>query len=166
MTRRTKIVATLGPATRNPEVLAGAISVGADVLRLNFSHGSRESHKELIGIARDAAQRAGREVGLLGDLPGPKIRLGDIEGDVLQLRHGQSLVLTTAAATGRPDALPVAWQGLPQAVSANDVIYIADGSIRLRVRETDGSDVLTKVETGGTVTSHQGLNLPGAEAVP
>jgi pyruvate kinase len=164
--RRTKIVATLGPATRNPEILAGVIKVGADVLRLNFSHGTRESHAELIAIARQAAERAGREVGLLGDLPGPKLRLGDIEGDVLQLRHGQSLVLTTAGGPGRRDALPVAWSGLPQAVSTNDVIYLADGSIRLRVRETDGSEVLTKVETGGTVTSHQGMNLPGAQAVP
>jgi pyruvate kinase len=164
--RRTKIVATLGPATRNPEILAGVIKVGADVLRLNFSHGTRESHMELIAIAREAAERAGREVGLLGDLPGPKLRLGDIDGDVLQLRHGQSLVLTTAGAAGRPDVLPVAWSGLPDAVSANDVIYLADGSIRLRVRETDGNEVLTKVETGGTVTSHQGLNLPGAEALP
>jgi pyruvate kinase len=166
MPRRTKIVATLGPATRNPEILAGVIKVGADVLRLNFSHGTRESHIELIAIAREAAERAGREVGLLGDLPGPKIRLGDIEGDVVQLRHGQTLLLTTAGAAGRRDVLPVAWSGLPQAVGPNDVIYLADGSIRLRVRETDGNDVLTKVETGGTVTSHQGLNLPGAEAVP
>jgi pyruvate kinase len=166
MPRRTKIVATLGPATRNPEILAGVISVGADVLRLNFSHGTRESHAELIEIARGAAERAGREIALLGDLPGPKIRLGDIEGDVLQLRHGQSLVLTTGTAEGRRDVLPVAWSGLPQAVGANDVIYLADGSIRLRVRETDGSDVLTKVETGGTVTSHQGMNLPGVGAVP
>ena len=91
MVRRTKIVATLGPATRNPEILAGVIKVGADVLRLNFSHGTRESHIELISIAREAAERAGREVGLLGDLPGPKIRLGDIEGDVLQLRHGSRI---------------------------------------------------------------------------
>ncbi len=166
MLRRTKIVATLGPATRNPEILAGVINVGADVLRLNFSHGTRDSHAELIDIARKAAERAGREVGLLGDLPGPKLRLGDIEGDVLQLRNGQSLVLTTAGTAGRRDALPVAWSGLPQAVGPNDVIYLADGSIRLRVRECDGHEVLTKVETGGTVTSHQGLNLPGAEAVP
>jgi len=166
MTRRTKIVATLGPATRNPEILAGVIRVGADVLRLNFSHGTRESHAELIQIAREAAERAGREVGLLGDLPGPKIRLGDIEGDVLQLRHGQTLILTTTSRGGRADALPVAWSGLPQAVAANDVIYLADGSIRLRVRETNGNEVLTKVETGGTVTSHQGLNLPGADALP
>jgi pyruvate kinase len=166
MRRRTKIVATLGPATRNPEILAGVIKVGADVLRLNFSHGTRESHLELIAIARDASERAGREVGLLGDLPGPKIRLGDIEGDMLQLRHGQTLLLTTAGAEGRRDVLPVAWSGLPEAVAPNDVIYLADGSIRLRVRETDGNEVLTKVETGGTVTSHQGMNLPGAEAVP
>jgi pyruvate kinase len=166
MLRRTKIVATLGPATRNPEILAGVIKVGADVLRLNFSHGTRESHMELIAIAREAAERAGREIGLLGDLPGPKIRLGDIEGDVIQLRHGQSLLLTTAGAAGRRDVIPVAWSGLPQAVGPNDVIYLADGSIRLRVRECDGDEVLTKVETGGTVTSHQGLNLPGAEALP
>jgi pyruvate kinase len=165
--RRTKIVATLGPATRNPEILAGVIKVGADVLRLNFSHGTRESHMELIAIAREAAERAGRHVGLLGDLPGPKLRLGDIEGDgFLQLRHGQSVILTTAQTEGRRDVLPVAWSGLPQAVTTNDVIYLADGSIRLRVRETDGNEVLTKVETGGTVTSHQGMNLPGAEAVP
>jgi pyruvate kinase len=163
--RRTKIVATLGPATRNPEILAGVIQVGADVLRLNFSHGTREQHAELVAIAREASQRAGREVGLLGDLPGPKIRLGQIEGDVIQLRHGQSLTLTTAQARG-PESLHVAWPGLPQAVAKNDVIYLADGSIRLRVSDTDGNEVHTKVETGGTVTSHQGLNLPGVEAVP
>src|SRR4051794_3360955 len=166
MPRRTKIVATLGPATRNPEILAGVIKVGADVLRLNFSHGTRDSHMELIDIARSASERAGREVGLLGDLPGPKLRLGDIEGDMLQLRHGQTLLLSTVGTGGRPDVLPVAWDGLPKAVSPNDVIYLADGSIRLRVRETDGNEVLTKVETGGTVTSHQGMNLPGAEALP
>ncbi len=142
------------------------IKVGADVLRLNFSHGTRDSHAELIAIAREAAERAGRRVGLLGDLPGPKLRLGDIDGDVVQLRQGQTLVLSTARVEGRREVLPVAWSGLAQAVKANDVIYLADGSIRLRVRETDGNEVLTKVETAGTVTSHQGINLPGAEAVP
>jgi pyruvate kinase len=165
--RRTKIVATLGPATRNPEILAGVIKVGADVLRLNFSHGTREEHAELVAIARTAAERAGREIGLLGDLPGPKIRLGEIDGDVLQLRHGQTLTLTTTAMpAARRDSLPVAWSGLPHAVAKNDVIYLADGSIRLRVSGTDGNQVECKVETGGTITSHQGLNIPGAEAVP
>ena len=164
--RRTKIVATLGPATHNPEILHGLISVGADVFRLNFSHGTPGDHARLIRMARTAAERAGREVGLLGDIPGPKLRLGDVAGDVMHLRNGQSLVLTTNSTDGRRDAVPVAWHGLPGAVSRNDVIYLADGSIRLRVQDTGESDVLTKVETGGTIASHQGMNLPGVEALP
>src|SRR3954467_10179295 len=101
--RRTKIVATPGPATHNPEILHGLISVGADVLRLNFSHGTPDDHARLIDMARKAAERAGREVGLLGDIPGPKLRLGNLGRDVMNLRNGQSLVLTTNSADGRSD---------------------------------------------------------------
>ncbi|MGH2979687.1 MAG: pyruvate kinase [Solirubrobacterales bacterium] len=164
--RRTKIVATLGPATHNPEILSGLIKVGADVLRLNFSHGTREDHARLVEMARAAARKAGREVGVLGDIPGPKIRLGDIEGDVMHLRNGQELTLTTDGTHNGPDTIPVGWRGLPGAVEPNDVIYLADGSIRLRVRKAGESRVVTRVETGGTVASHQGMNLPGVEAVP
>jgi pyruvate kinase len=164
--RRTKIVATLGPATHNPEILSGLIKVGADVLRLNFSHGTREDHARLVEMARAAAKKTGREVGLLGDIPGPKIRLGDIEGDVMHLRNGQELTLTTDGTRNERDTIPVGWAGLAGAVQANDVIYLADGSIRLRVRDAGGSRVVTRVETGGTVASHQGMNLPGVEAVP
>ena len=164
--RRTKIVATLGPATHNPEMLTGLIKVGADVLRLNFSHGTREDHARLVDMARSCAAKAGREVGLLGDIPGPKIRLGDIEGDVMHLRNGQDLTLTTDGGPDARDTIPVGWSGLSAAVKPDDVIYLADGSIRLRVRESEGSRVLTRVETGGTVASHQGMNLPGVEAVP
>jgi len=164
--RRTKIVATLGPATHNPEILHGLIKVGADVLRLNFSHGTREDHARLVEMARAAARKAGREVGILGDIPGPKIRLGDIEGDVMHLRNGQELTLTTDGSLNGKDTLPVGWRGLPHAVKADDVIYLADGSIRLRVRTATESRVVTRVETGGTVASHQGMNLPGVEAVP
>jgi pyruvate kinase len=165
--RRTKIVATLGPATHNPEILQGLISVGADVLRLNFSHGTPNDHAGLIQMARKAAARAGREVGILGDIPGPKLRLGDLPGDVMHLRNGQTLVLTTNSGDGRRgDSLPVAWRGLPNAVHRDDVIYLADGSIRLRVQDTGESEVMTKVETGGSVASHQGMNLPGVEALP
>jgi pyruvate kinase len=164
--RRTKIVATLGPATHNPEILSGLISVGADVLRLNFSHGTRDDHARLVDMARTAAKKAGREVGLLGDIPGPKIRLGDLEGDVMHLRNGQDLTLTTDGTRNGRDTIPVAWTGLPNAVKPDDVIYLADGSIRLRVRECEESRVLCRVETGGTVASHQGMNLPGVEAVP
>lgn len=164
--RRTKIVATLGPATHNPEILSGLIKVGADVLRLNFSHGTREDHARLVEMTRAAARKAGREVGILGDIPGPKLRLGDIEGDVMHLRNGQDLTLTTDGTRNGRDTIPVGWRGLPNAVKADDVIYLADGSIRLRVREAGQSRVLTRVETGGTVASHQGMNLPGVEAVP
>jgi pyruvate kinase len=164
--RRTKIVATLGPATHNPEMLTGLIKVGADVLRLNFSHGTREDHARLVEMARSSAAKADREVGLLGDIPGPKIRLGDIEGDVMHLRNGQDLTLTTDGTRNGRDTIPVGWTGLPGAVKPDDVIYLADGSIRLRVRESSESRVLTRVETGGTVASHQGMNLPGVEAVP
>jgi len=163
--RRTKIVATLGPATHNPEILHGLIKVGADVLRLNFSHGTREDHARLVEMARATAQKAGREVGILGDIPGPKLRLGDIEGDVMHLRNGQELTLTTDGSLNGKDTLPVGWRGLPHAVKADDVIYLADGSIRLRVRTASESRVVTRVETGGTVASHQGMNLPGVEAV-
>jgi pyruvate kinase len=164
--RRTKIVATLGPATHNPEILSGLISVGADVLRLNFSHGTREDHARLASMARSASARAGREVGLLGDIPGPKLRLGDIDGGVMHLRNGQTLTLTTNSKGSTRDSIPVGWAGLPAAVEPDDVIYLADGSIRLRVKEADDQQVVTRVETGGTVTSHQGMNLPGVEALP
>jgi pyruvate kinase len=164
--RRTKIVATLGPATHNPEILTGLISVGADVLRLNFSHGTREDHARLASMARSAAARAGREVGLLGDIPGPKLRLGDIDGGVMHLRNGQTLTLTTISQESTRDSIPVGWAGLPAAVEPDDVIYLADGAIRLRVKEAGDRQVVTRVETGGTVTSHQGMNLPGVEALP
>jgi pyruvate kinase len=115
--RRTKIVATLGPATHNPEILHGLISVGADVLRLNFAHGTPEDHVRLIGMARKAAERAGREVGLLGDIPGPKLRLGDIQGDVMHLRNGQAWTSRPTRRAGG-SSIPVAWRGLRRRCSA------------------------------------------------
>src|SRR3954447_6556297 len=164
--RRTKIVATLGPATRNPEIVSGLIAVGVDVFRLNLSHGTRDEHAQLVAMVRRACDRGDRQVGLLADLPGPKLRLGNIDGGLRQLRNGQNLTLTVDPARGPQDALSVAWSGLPQAVSRGDTIYLADGSIRLRVREAGDREVLTRVETGGTIASHQGLNLPGVEATP
>jgi pyruvate kinase len=142
------------------------ISVGADVLRLNFSHGTREDHARLVAMARKAAAQADREIGLLGDIPGPKLRLGDIEGGVMHLRNGQLLTLTINSGGSREDSIPVGWHGLPKAVKPGDVIYLADGSIRLRVRESGDTQVVTRVENAGMVASHQGMNLPGVEALP
>jgi pyruvate kinase len=161
--RRTKIVATLGPATRDLEVLTELIAAGTDVLRFNLSHGTAEQHTELIGRARLASERAGREVALLADLPGPKLRIGEIAGGAVALANGQQLVLTTRPVTGDSEHLSSSWQGLPQAVDAGDVIYLADGQIRLRVKDVKDGDVATTVEVGGTVASRQGMNLPGAD---
>ncbi|OLE38604.1 MAG: pyruvate kinase [Actinobacteria bacterium 13_1_20CM_3_68_9] len=161
--RRTKIVATIGPATRSVEKMAELIRAGADVFRLNFSHGGRDDHATSIEMAREAAQLAGREVGLLGDLPGPKLRIDEVEGGVVELRKGSELTLTTGEQMGRPDHLPVSWEGLPDAVSEGDEVYLADGRVRLRVLGAKPGEIRCAVEAGGAVASHQGLNMPGTE---
>jgi pyruvate kinase len=164
VTRRTKIVATLGPATRDPDLLTELISTGADVLRLNLSHGTAEQHEEMVSLARAAAERAGRHVALLADLPGPKLRLGELGGDgVVELAGGRPLTLTTDGATGDANRMPVSWHGLPHAVSKGDVIYLADGRVRLRVTGVAGEEVATTVEVGGAVSSRQGVNVPSAD---
>jgi pyruvate kinase len=161
--RRTKIVATIGPATTTQERMAELIRAGADVFRLNFSHGTRDEHANRIATARRAAEETSKEIGLLGDLPGPKLRLGELGADVVDVETGSEITLTTAAGTGSAVRLPVSWEGLPEAVNDGDEIYLADGRIRLRCREAEGTEVLCVVEAGGPVASHQGLNLPGVE---
>jgi pyruvate kinase len=163
--RRTKIVATLGPASRDPETLTRMVEAGVDVVRLNFSHGNREEHAENAERVRAAASRAGRQVALLQDLPGPKIRIGSLEDDIAELKPGEKLVLLCGStAVGNGERMSVSWSGLAACVDPEDVIYLADGAIRLRVkqvREGDG-EVETAVEVGGTVASRQGLNIPGS----
>jgi pyruvate kinase len=161
--RRTKIVATIGPATRSVERMTELIRAGADVFRLNFSHGGREEHAANVAMARDASQLVGREVGLLADLPGPKLRLDEVEGGVVELHSGSELTLTTGEEIGGTRHLPVSWEGLPDAVSEGDEVYLADGRVRLRVLGAGSGEVRCAVEVGGTVASHQGLNLPGTE---
>jgi pyruvate kinase len=162
--RRTKIVTTIGPATRSPERMAALIEAGADVFRLNFSHGSREDHAENIKSARAAAKQIGKEIGLLGDLPGPKLRIGDLDGDVVNLEPGTDVTLDCGAEPGADGIrIPVSWHGLPAAVREGQQVYLADGRIRLRVTESLPSEVRCEVEVGGAVASHQGLNLPGSE---
>jgi pyruvate kinase len=164
--RRTKIVATIGPASREPEVLRQLVRVGMDVARLNFSHGNHEQHAETTERIRAAAEAEGRQVAVLQDLPGPKLRIGPLENDVVELTLGEHLMLSCASGSDEPgDAghMSVSWDGLAAAVEAGDVLYLADGAIRLRVeavRPGDG-EIETVVEVGGTVASRQGLNVPG-----
>ncbi|MGH2950505.1 MAG: pyruvate kinase [Solirubrobacterales bacterium] len=161
--RRTKIVATIGPATRSVETMAELLRAGVDVFRFNFSHGTRSDHTENVAMAREAARAARKEAGILGDLPGPKIRLGDVEGGLVDLATGGELTLTTVPTIGSAERIGVSWDGLPGAVSPGGEIYMADGRIRLRVEAIADGEVRCAVEVGGPVASHQGLNLPGAE---
>jgi pyruvate kinase len=171
--RRTKIVATIGPASREPEVLKRLVDAGLDVARLNFSHGNRELHAENAALVRAAASAAGRQVAILQDLPGPKLRIGALEDGIAELKPGDRLVLECGStATGNEERMSVSWGGLAAAVDPNDVVYLADGAIRLRVktvREGEG-EIETQVEIGGSVASRQGLNIPGStrglQAVP
>jgi len=163
--RRTKIVATIGPASRDPETLARMVEAGMDVARLNFSHASREIHAENAERVRAAAGRAGRQVAILQDLPGPKLRIGRLRDDIAELKPGDRLVLACGADdVGDEHRISVSWRGLAGAVDPGDVIYLADGAIRLRVQDVrDGEGELeTAVEIGGSVASRQGLNIPGS----
>jgi pyruvate kinase len=163
--RRTKIVATIGPASCDPETLTRMVEAGMDVARLNFSHGSLEIHAENAERVRAAADRAGRQVAILQDLPGPKIRIGRLTDDIAELKPGEKLVLVCGSdAVGDEQRISVSWGGLASAVDPEDVIYLADGAIRLRVKSVRNGDgeIETAVEIGGAVASRQGLNIPGS----
>ena len=160
--RRTKIVATIGPASRDEETLARLVEAGLDVARLNFAHGTFEEAAENVDRIRAAANRAGREVAVLQDLPGPKLRIGPVRDNLAELAPGDTLTLVCGSdEEGDHARLSVGWAGLCEAVEANDVVYLADGAVRLRVKKIRGQEVETRVEVGGGVTSRQGLNVPG-----
>ncbi|HZG48410.1 MAG TPA: pyruvate kinase [Thermoleophilaceae bacterium] len=158
--RSTKIVATIGPASQEPDVLEQMIAAGMDVARLNFAHGTPEQHAETAAAIRASCERVGREVAILGDLPGPKLRIGPVMNGVAELARDSRVVLTPDDVEGTPERLPVAWQGFSELVEAGDVCYLADGAVRLRVKEIVDGEVVTHVEVGGSVASRQGLNLP------
>jgi pyruvate kinase len=163
--RRTKIVATIGPASRDPEVLVRLIEAGMDVARLNFSHGSADQHEETAQLVRDAASRVGRQVAILQDLPGPKLRIGTLRGGLAELKPGDDITFTCGqdGAEGDAQHMHVSWPGLARAVSPEEVMYLADGAIRLRVTQVRAGDQEfdAQVEIGGAVASRQGLNIPG-----
>jgi pyruvate kinase len=162
--RRTKIVATLGPASREPETLRAMVEAGMDVARLNYSHGSLDEHAETVKRIRDAASQTGRPVAILQDLPGPKLRIGPLRDDIVELKPGdRPTFLCGSDAEGDAERMTITWAGLASAVTRGTVFYLADGSIRLRVEETRPEDceIDALVEIGGTVASRQGLNIPG-----
>jgi pyruvate kinase len=162
--RRTKIVATIGPASRDAGTLARMVEAGMDVARLNYSHGTLEEHEEIVACVRDVAGRVGRPVAILQDLPGPKLRIGPLRDGVAELTPGERLTFICGEELeGDAHRMSVAWGGLPDAVQDGSILYLADGAVRLRTVDvrTAAREVDVEVEVGGAVASRQGLNIPG-----
>ena len=169
--RRTKIVATIGPASRDPEVLARMVEAGMDVARLNFSHANHEVHAETAELVRAAESRAGRPVAILQDLPGPKLRIGELAAGTVELKVGDSVTFLCGDddLVGDERRMSVSWPGLVNAVSPGEVLYLADGSVRLRTAavRAGAGELDATIEVGGTVATRQGLNIPGpADELP
>jgi len=163
--RRTKIIATVGPASWDEGILEQLIGVGTDVFRLNFSHAGPDQQARTIETIRIAAERVGREVAVLGDLPGPKLRIGSLRNDYAELETGMHVTLTPRELEGDGATIPVSWPGVTD-LREDQVVYLADGAIRLRVRDPEADGVDCEVEVGGTLTSHKGMNIPGGAALP
>jgi pyruvate kinase len=161
MTRRAKIVCTLGPATRTPEAVLALVRAGMDVARLNFSHGTREDHAATYASVRRASDETGRAVGVLVDLQGPKIRLGRFAAGPVRLETGAAFTITTDDVPGDARLASTTYAALARDVHAGDTLLIDDGNVKLRVDDTDGTRVSCTVLEGGPVSDHKGINLPG-----
>lgn len=162
--RQTKIIATVGPASDSDAVLDDLIAAGADIFRLNFSHGTHETHGATFARIRQAAKRANREVAILQDLGGPKIRTGPLEGGrPVQLTRGGTLRIATGTFPGTAERISTTFAGLAHGVRAGDHLLLSDGTIELRVERTDGEEIVTTVLDGGTLGQHKGVNAPGVE---
>jgi pyruvate kinase len=159
--RRTKIVSTLGPATSSPEQIQALIEAGIDVVRLNFSHGDREEHRQTIRSIREVSAACHREVAILQDLCGPKIRLGEVPGGERCLTPGEQLSLT-GSEYGPADAIPVSYPYLAEDVAEGEQILLADGLVELRVQRKADNALVCEVLVGGTITTRKGVNLPGS----
>ena len=161
MPRATKIVATLGPASSSPDVLARLIHGGVDVVRLNFSHGVAADHVARASAVREAAKAQGREVAVMADLQGPKIRIGKFKDGKVDLAAGQKFVLDAAAELGDNDHVGLDYKELPRDVAPGVVLLLNDGLIRLRVDSVSGPRIVTTVEVGGVLSNNKGINRMG-----
>ena len=164
ISRHSKIVCTIGPATRSPRMIRKLMQAGMDVARLNFSHGSHEEHAQSIAMLREAAVEMKKPIAILADLQGPKIRTGALAGggNVL-LRAGQRFVITTAKVLGDSTRVNTTFLPMPREVKRGDRILLSDGLIELRVELTNRHEVVCQVANGGFLGEHKGINLPGVK---
>ncbi|MEO8755094.1 MAG: pyruvate kinase [Casimicrobiaceae bacterium] len=161
MPRNTKIVATLGPACSDPAVLQRMLAAGVDVVRLNFSHGTGADHVATARLVRECAQRLGREIAVMADLQGPKIRVGKFAAGKVELTPGQTFILDAECELGDDTCVGLDYKELPQDVAPGAVLLLNDGLIRLTVEAVDGPRIVTKVVLGGTLSNNKGINRMG-----
>ncbi|MGH3804680.1 MAG: pyruvate kinase, partial [Pseudonocardiaceae bacterium] len=161
MSRRAKIVCTIGPATATPEKIRELVRAGMDVARLNFSHGTHAEHERVYTMVRQASDEYGRAVGILGDLQGPKIRLGRFAAGPVDWRTGDVVRVTVEDVAGTHDRISTTYAGLAEDAREGDSLLVDDGKVALVVRKVEDLDVVCEVVEGGTVSDHKGLSLPG-----
>lgn len=160
---KTKIVCTIGPASDSPEVMERMLLAGMNVARLNFSHGDFSSHERVIRNLRAAARATGRRLAIMADLPGPKMRIGQLENEPIELRPGDRFTLTSEDIMGTADRVSVSFAKLAKVVKPGETLYLNDGLIQLEVEYVTGNDVHCRVIAGGELRSRKGLNLPGID---
>ncbi len=158
---KTKLVCTIGPASDSPEMIEKMIEAGMNVARLNFSHGDFASHGEVIQRIRAASKKTGRWVAILADLPGPKMRIGDLAEDFVMLEKDARFTLTAEDTTGTAERVSMTMKALPGVVKNGDTLFLNDGLIELRVEQVEGDDIHCMVIVGGKLRSRKGLNIPG-----
>jgi pyruvate kinase len=158
--RRTKIVCTIGPSSRSPELLEKLVAAGMNVARLNFSHGTQAEHGLVIDTLRAIAERLGRPVAILQDLAGPKVRTGPLAGGTAELESGATFTLTARNVPGDAACVSLTYAELPKEVEPGDTLLLRDGAIELSVLETTPADIVCRVVVGGSLGSHKGINLP------
>jgi pyruvate kinase len=163
LARRTKIVATIGPGSRAPGCVRELIDAGIDVARLNFAHGDPAEHREVTATVRDQAEAAGRVVGILGDLPGPKMRTGPVTNDEVRIETGERFVLTSEDIEGDSSRVSTSLDDVSSICDEGSEIFLADGEIVLRVLSCGHGEVTTEIVRGGTLRSRKGMHVPGAE---
>ncbi len=160
MQKRAKIIATVGPASNTKEKLLQLIDAGADVFRLNFSHGTHEDHLKVINTIKEINEETGANVCMLQDLQGPKIRIGQVENNGVEIVPGEQLIISNEDMMGTKEKVSTTYKSLPTDVNPGDVILIDDGKIQVKVIETKGNEVVTEIVYGGILKSRKGINLP------
>lgn len=159
--RKTKIICTLGPATKSEGMITRLIKAGMNVARLNFSHGTQHEHREMIHAIRKVGARLNKTIPILQDLQGPKLRVGKIKNGSVQLKKGNIVAITSEEVIGDENVIPTTYQYLSQDVQPGDTILLDDGLIKLKVAEKKSNQVLCQIVEGGFLSDHKGINLPG-----